>query len=111
MPLGKINFLDDINNDDIFLDALMIFLFLLKNLVNVLAQTMEKTRVANILVNTNLKKSMVHLNQAVVVKKIPVRTLAEAVYTVLSKFKIIKLIKIQLVGLWQKTVVEFEQVD
>ncbi|KAG9295669.1 hypothetical protein G9A89_002987 [Geosiphon pyriformis] len=61
-----------------------------------------------ILVNTNLKKSFRCSNRAVVVKKIPVGTSAEAVHTALSKFGIIKSVKIQLVGLWQKAIVKFE---
>ncbi|KAG9288906.1 hypothetical protein G9A89_019528 [Geosiphon pyriformis] len=76
-----------------------------------LAQTFKKAEEAKILVNTNLKKSTGHSDQAVVVKEIPVGTLAEAVHTALSEFGIIKSIKMQLVGLWQKAVVEFEQVD
>ncbi|KAG9303790.1 hypothetical protein G9A89_018687 [Geosiphon pyriformis] len=71
-----------------------------------LAQTTEKTRVANVLVNTNLKKPIVHLNQTVVVKKIPVGTLTKAVRVVLSEFGMIMLIKMQLVELWQKAVVD-----
>ncbi|KAG9287616.1 hypothetical protein G9A89_019677 [Geosiphon pyriformis] len=66
---------------------------------------------AKIMVNTNLKKSAGHSDWAVVLKKILVRTSAEAVHIALSEFGIIKLIKMQLVGLWQKVVVEFEQSD
>ncbi|KAG9295177.1 hypothetical protein G9A89_006158 [Geosiphon pyriformis] len=51
-----------------------------------LAQTTEKTRAANILVNTNLKRLTSHSNWAIVVKEIPVRTLAEAVHIALSEF-------------------------
>ncbi|KAG9307039.1 hypothetical protein G9A89_003090 [Geosiphon pyriformis] len=76
-----------------------------------LVQAMEKTRAADILVNTNLKKSASHSDQAVVVKKIPVGTSAKAVCAALSEFGIIKSIKMQLVGLWQKALVEFEQLD
>ncbi|KAG9304151.1 hypothetical protein G9A89_019713 [Geosiphon pyriformis] len=76
-----------------------------------LMQAMEKTRAADILVNTDLRKLNIHSDRAVVIKKIPVGILAEAVHTVLSEFGIIKLIKMQLVGLWQKAVVEFEQLD
>ncbi|KAG9297449.1 hypothetical protein G9A89_020850 [Geosiphon pyriformis] len=72
-----------------------------------LAQVMEKARAANILVNTDLKKSTGHSDWAVVVKEIPVKTSAEAVWTVLSVVSI----KIQLVELWQKAVVEFAQFD
>ncbi|KAG9291697.1 hypothetical protein G9A89_022116 [Geosiphon pyriformis] len=67
-----------------------------------LVQATEKARAVNILVNTDLKKSPGHSDQAVVVKKIPVETLAEAVCTTLFEFGIIKSIKMQLVRLWQK---------
>ncbi|KAG9304496.1 hypothetical protein G9A89_020060 [Geosiphon pyriformis] len=70
-----------------------------------LAQASKKAEKAKILVNTNLQKSDCGD------KKIPVGTLAEAVHTALSEFGIIKSIKMQLVGLWQKAVVEFEQRD
>ncbi|KAG9291575.1 hypothetical protein G9A89_021994 [Geosiphon pyriformis] len=61
-----------------------------------LAQIMKKARTTDILVNADLKKSTSHSDRAVVVKKIPVGISAEAVYTVLSKFGIIKSIKMQL---------------
>ncbi|KAG9302614.1 hypothetical protein G9A89_007318 [Geosiphon pyriformis] len=64
-----------------------------------LVQATEKTRVADILVNTNLKKSTSRSDWTVIIKEIPVRTLAETVRAVLFKFGIIKSIKIQLVGL------------
>ncbi|KAG9307722.1 hypothetical protein G9A89_023287 [Geosiphon pyriformis] len=76
-----------------------------------LAQTTEKARVANILVNTNLKKLFSHSDRAVMVKEIPVRTLAKAVHAVLTEFGSVVSIKIQLVELWQKAVVEFAQSD
>ncbi|KAG9298384.1 hypothetical protein G9A89_005244 [Geosiphon pyriformis] len=76
-----------------------------------LVQTSKKAEEAKILVNTNLKKSSEHLDQAVVLKEIPIRTSTKTVHAVLSEFGIIKSIKMQLVGLWQKAVVEFEQVD
>ncbi|KAG9304908.1 hypothetical protein G9A89_010770 [Geosiphon pyriformis] len=50
-------------------------------------------------------------NRAVVIKEIPIGTSAEAVRAVLSEFGVIKVIKMQLIGLWQKAVVEFEQLD
>ncbi|KAG9298752.1 hypothetical protein G9A89_012820 [Geosiphon pyriformis] len=74
-----------------------------------LMKATEKAIGANVMVNTDLKRSAGHSDRAVVLKKIPVGTSAEAVRTVLSEFGIIKLIKMQLVGLWQKAVVEFEQ--
>ncbi|KAG9290045.1 hypothetical protein G9A89_010351 [Geosiphon pyriformis] len=76
-----------------------------------LAQTTEKTKAVNILVNTNFKKSVSYSDQAVVVKEIPVRTLAKTVHAVLSEFGSVVSIKMQLVGLWQKTVMKFAQSD
>ncbi|KAG9283983.1 hypothetical protein G9A89_005490 [Geosiphon pyriformis] len=66
---------------------------------------------AKILVNTNLKKPIGHSDRAVVVKEIPVGTSVETVHTVLSEFGSVVSIKMQLVGLWQKAVVEFAQLD
>ncbi|KAG9286677.1 hypothetical protein G9A89_012227 [Geosiphon pyriformis] len=168
MLLEKINFLNNDDNNDIFLNIPVVLSPSLKNLVNVsvwksfamnieldkmarksfqeklvvvrklfskvngfegvftlskfseiicafftsessLAQTIEKIRAANILVNTDFKKSTSHSDQTVVVKKIPVKILAKAMHTALSKFGIIKSIKMQLVGLWQKAVVKFKQ--
>ncbi|KAG9296345.1 hypothetical protein G9A89_014937 [Geosiphon pyriformis] len=67
-----------------------------------------------ILVNTDLKKLFGHSDWAVILKEIPVGTSTEAVRVALSSFGVVVSIKIQLVGLWQKTVVEFsksEQAD
>ncbi|KAG9295593.1 hypothetical protein G9A89_000958 [Geosiphon pyriformis] len=64
---------------------------------------------AKILVNTDLKKSSGRSDQAVVLKKIPVGISTEAVCAVLSSFGVVVLIKMQLVGLWQKAVVEFSK--
>ncbi|KAG9296020.1 hypothetical protein G9A89_011872 [Geosiphon pyriformis] len=50
-------------------------------------------------------------NWAVVIKEIPVGTLAKAVHAALSEFGVIKMIKMQLIELWQKAVVEFERSD
>ncbi|KAG9287245.1 hypothetical protein G9A89_008875 [Geosiphon pyriformis] len=61
-----------------------------------LMQTTKKTKSVKILVNTNLKKSVMHLNQIVVLKKIPIDTLTKIVHTVLSEFRLIKSVKIQL---------------
>ncbi|KAG9292474.1 hypothetical protein G9A89_001547 [Geosiphon pyriformis] len=76
-----------------------------------LAQATEKTRAVDILVNTNLKKSTGHLDQAVVLKKVPVGTSAETVCIALFKFGTIKSIKMHLVGLWQKAIVEFGEIN
>ncbi|KAG9302709.1 hypothetical protein G9A89_005183 [Geosiphon pyriformis] len=69
----------------------------------------KKAKKAKILVNTNLQKYSGCLDRTVVVKKIPVSTLAKTVHAILSKFGLIKSIKMQLVGLWQKAMVKFEQ--
>ncbi|KAG9284829.1 hypothetical protein G9A89_003752 [Geosiphon pyriformis] len=74
-----------------------------------LIKATKKTADVKILVNTDLKKSTGHSDQAVVMKKIPVRASAKAVHAVLSKFGVIKSIKMQLVRLWQKAIIEFEE--
>ncbi|KAG9286973.1 hypothetical protein G9A89_001211 [Geosiphon pyriformis] len=79
-----------------------------------LVQASKKAEEAKILVNSDFKKSSRCLDQAVVLKEIPVRTLTETVCAVLSSFGVVVSIKIQLVGLWQKAIVEFskdEQTD
>ncbi|KAG9306523.1 hypothetical protein G9A89_004720 [Geosiphon pyriformis] len=76
-----------------------------------LMKATEKATGANIMVNTDLKRSAGRSDRAVVLKEIPVGTSAEAVHAALSEFGIIRSIKMQLVGLWQKAVVEFEQSD
>ncbi|KAG9300738.1 hypothetical protein G9A89_023536 [Geosiphon pyriformis] len=63
----------------------------------------------DVVVNTNLKRpGNNHLNQAIVLKEILVGTSVEAVHAAVSKFEKIKTIKIQLVGLWQKAIIELE---
>ncbi|KAG9300372.1 hypothetical protein G9A89_009996 [Geosiphon pyriformis] len=71
---------------------------------------MKATKLAadvKILVNTNLKKSFGCSDWAVILKKIPVGTSTEAVCTALSSFGVVVSIKMQLMGLWQKAVIEF----
>ncbi|KAG9295104.1 hypothetical protein G9A89_006085 [Geosiphon pyriformis] len=169
-PLGKINFLNGNDDDDVLLDVSLVLFPPLKNLVNVsvrklfaldldlkavkgnsaqeklkkirslfsgingfggastpskfsgiiratftsesgLMKATEKATGANILVNTDLKRSSGRSDRAVVMKEIPVGTSAEAVRTALSEFGVIKAIKMQLIRLWQKVMVEFEQLD
>ncbi|KAG9305883.1 hypothetical protein G9A89_016535 [Geosiphon pyriformis] len=62
----------------------------------------------NIVVNNILKKVSSHLDKEIVVKEILVDLLKSAVKSVFSKFGKIVSIKIQLIGLWQKALVEFE---
>ncbi|KAG9288923.1 hypothetical protein G9A89_019545 [Geosiphon pyriformis] len=61
-----------------------------------------------ILVNDNLRKSSVHSNQEVIVKEIPVDLSKSAIEAVFSKFGKIISIKVQLIGLWQKALVEYK---
>ncbi|KAG9284350.1 hypothetical protein G9A89_023607 [Geosiphon pyriformis] len=75
---------------------------------------MKATKLANdvkILVNTDLKKFSGQSDQTVVLKEIPIGILAETVHAALSNYGIIKSIKMQLIGLWQKAVVEFKQIE
>ncbi|KAG9293943.1 hypothetical protein G9A89_019281 [Geosiphon pyriformis] len=79
-----------------------------------LAQASKKAKKAKILVNTNFKKSSEYSDQAVVLKEIPVETSIKTVHAALSEFDEVVLIKMQLVGLWQKAVIKFgksEQAD
>ncbi|KAG9293619.1 hypothetical protein G9A89_005622 [Geosiphon pyriformis] len=61
-----------------------------------------------IVVNSDLKKANIHLNWEVIIKEIPVDLLKLAVELVFSKFGKIISIRIQLIGLWQKALIEFE---
>ncbi|KAG9285561.1 hypothetical protein G9A89_006549 [Geosiphon pyriformis] len=76
---------------------------------------MTATNLANdrgVVVNTDLKRPVNnHTNRAIVLKKIPVGTSLEAVHAAVAEFGIIKSIKIQLVGLWQKAIIELEDQD
>ncbi|KAG9295462.1 hypothetical protein G9A89_013491 [Geosiphon pyriformis] len=64
-----------------------------------------------ILVNDNLKKANICLNQEIIIKKILVDLPKSAVKSVFSKFDKIISIKMQLIGLWQKTLVEFDSLE
>ncbi|KAG9305469.1 hypothetical protein G9A89_021187 [Geosiphon pyriformis] len=61
-----------------------------------------------ILVNDDLRKINSHSDQKVIVKEIPVDLPKSAVDLAFSKFGRIVSIKMQLIGLWQKALVEFE---
>ncbi|KAG9288541.1 hypothetical protein G9A89_006037 [Geosiphon pyriformis] len=61
-----------------------------------------------ILVNNVIRKPNSCLNQEVIIKEIPVDLSKSAVESVFSKFGKIVSIKIQLIGLWQKALVEFK---
>ncbi|KAG9291776.1 hypothetical protein G9A89_012061 [Geosiphon pyriformis] len=104
-PLGKINFLGNDDDNDILLDRS-------ETMFTSESSLMKATKLATdvkILVNADLKKLTGHSDWTVVLKKIPVGTFAETVHAVLSEFGTIKLIKMQLEGLWQKTIIEFEE--
>ncbi|KAG9306155.1 hypothetical protein G9A89_016059 [Geosiphon pyriformis] len=57
-----------------------------------------------IIVNTNLRKQDFCSDQAVIIKKIPMNTPKEIIVATVSEFGDIKLIKVQLIGIWQKAV-------
>ncbi|KAG9292087.1 hypothetical protein G9A89_017987 [Geosiphon pyriformis] len=61
-----------------------------------------------IVMNNNLKKISNYSDKEIVVKEIPVNLLRSVIESVFSKFGKIVSIKIQLIGLWQKALVEFE---
>ncbi|KAG9305432.1 hypothetical protein G9A89_021150 [Geosiphon pyriformis] len=73
-----------------------------------LVKARELTICEKIIVNDNLKKVNIHSNQEVIVKEIPVDLSKLAVDSAFSKFGKIVSIKMQLIGLWQKALVEFE---
>ncbi|KAG9302125.1 hypothetical protein G9A89_020559 [Geosiphon pyriformis] len=61
-----------------------------------------------ILVNDDLRKVNSHSDWKVIVKEIPVDLPKSVIETVFSKFGKIISIKVQLIGLWQKALVEYE---
>ncbi|KAG9298455.1 hypothetical protein G9A89_003678 [Geosiphon pyriformis] len=61
-----------------------------------------------IFVNDNLRKVNIYSDQKIIVKKIPVDFSKSAVESVFSKFGKIVSIKMQLISLWQKVLVEFD---
>ncbi|KAG9305151.1 hypothetical protein G9A89_010659 [Geosiphon pyriformis] len=77
--------------------------------------SLNKTRLLafskNILVNNDLKKINSHIDQKIIIKEIPVNFSKLAIKAVFSKFGKIISIKMQLIGLWQKAVIEFESVE
>ncbi|KAG9307734.1 hypothetical protein G9A89_023299 [Geosiphon pyriformis] len=65
-----------------------------------------------VVVNTNLKHPVNnHINQAIMMKEIPVGTSMETMRTAVSEFGLIKSIKMQLMGLWQKAISIFIRKD
>ncbi|KAG9284411.1 hypothetical protein G9A89_023668 [Geosiphon pyriformis] len=61
-----------------------------------------------IIINNDLRKVNNYSDQKVIVKEIPVDLSKSAIESVFSKFGKIVSIKMQLIGLWQKALVEFE---
>ncbi|KAG9295570.1 hypothetical protein G9A89_003873 [Geosiphon pyriformis] len=61
-----------------------------------------------ILINNDVRKLGICSNQEIIVKEIPVNLSRSAVESVFAKFGKIVSIKMQLIGLWQKALVEFE---
>ncbi|KAG9288614.1 hypothetical protein G9A89_006715 [Geosiphon pyriformis] len=123
--LGKINFLDNISNNNILLDTPVILSLSLKNLVNVssmvLGEAFTSSKFSGIicafftsessLAQTTEKAKALVIQIKLVIKKIPVGISAEAVHIAFFEFGSVVLIKMQLVGLWQKAVVKFAQSD
>ncbi|KAG9290640.1 hypothetical protein G9A89_011603 [Geosiphon pyriformis] len=64
-------------------------------------------RKKGIIINSNLKKQKICSDQAVVIKEIPMDMPKDMIIAAVAEFGEIKSIHVQLVGLWQKTVVEF----
>ncbi|KAG9296574.1 hypothetical protein G9A89_015166 [Geosiphon pyriformis] len=64
-----------------------------------------------IITNINIKKQRIHSDQAVVIKEIFIDMSKKMIITVVSEFGEIKLIKIQLIGMWQKAVVKFTKLS
>ncbi|KAG9284425.1 hypothetical protein G9A89_023682 [Geosiphon pyriformis] len=60
-------------------------------------------------VNSNLKRQEMRSDWAVVIKKIPMNTPKDMIVAAISEFGEIKSVKIQLIGMWQKAVVEFAE--
>ncbi|KAG9299623.1 hypothetical protein G9A89_020794 [Geosiphon pyriformis] len=65
----------------------------------------------NIIVNSDLKRQGIHSDWAVVIKEIPMDTPKKMIIATVFEFEEIKSIKIQLIGLWQKAVVEFAKLE
>ncbi|KAG9303579.1 hypothetical protein G9A89_018475 [Geosiphon pyriformis] len=65
----------------------------------------------NILVNNDLKKITSCTDQEIIIKEIPVDLSKSVIEAVFSKFGKIISIRMQLISLWQKAVVEFESAE
>ncbi|KAG9289136.1 hypothetical protein G9A89_022445 [Geosiphon pyriformis] len=74
-------------------------------------KAMSLAKENNIIVNSNLKRRGIHSDWAVVIKEILIDMPKKMIVTAVSKFGEIKSIKIQLIGLWQKAVMEFAELE
>ncbi|KAG9307598.1 hypothetical protein G9A89_023163 [Geosiphon pyriformis] len=76
-------------------------------------KSMEMTtllaRENKIVINTDLKKQEVHLDQAVVIKEIRMNMSKDMIVAAVAEFGEIKSIRIQLIRMWQKAVIEFAE--
>ncbi|KAG9290827.1 hypothetical protein G9A89_010976 [Geosiphon pyriformis] len=68
-------------------------------------------REKGIVINNNLKIQGMRSDWAVIIKKILMDMPKDMIITTVSEFGKIKSIKIQLIGMWQKAVVEFAELD
>ncbi|KAG9288313.1 hypothetical protein G9A89_021344 [Geosiphon pyriformis] len=77
------------------------------------SESMEKTaslaKKNNIIVNSDLKRQGIHSDRAIVIKEISMDMPKEIIIAVVSEYGQIVSIKVQLIGLWQKAVVEFAE--
>ncbi|KAG9307479.1 hypothetical protein G9A89_017309 [Geosiphon pyriformis] len=64
-----------------------------------------------IIINSDLKKQRIHSDQAIVIKKILMDTPKKMIIAAISEFGDIKLIKIQLIGMWQKAVIKSTKLE
>ncbi|KAG9295908.1 hypothetical protein G9A89_006647 [Geosiphon pyriformis] len=78
-----------------------------------LSESMEKTvslaKKNNIIVNNNLKRQGICSDRAIVIKKISMDMPKKMIIAAVSEYGQIVSIKVQLIGLWQKAVVEFAE--
>ncbi|KAG9296522.1 hypothetical protein G9A89_015114, partial [Geosiphon pyriformis] len=102
-PLGSINY-DIKEEEEVSLPLHMSF-----SLDKSIEKAASLARANNIIVNSDLKRQGVRSDWAVIIKEIPMDTPKEMIVTAVSEFGKIKSIKIQLIRMWQKTVVEFAE--
>ncbi|KAG9301885.1 hypothetical protein G9A89_004565 [Geosiphon pyriformis] len=86
-------------------------LFVKSRIIENLIKAREIAVHEKIVVNSDLKKANIHSNWEVVVKKISVDLPKLAVELVFSKFGKIVSIRMHLIGLWQKALIEFESLE